>query len=100
MDIKKDMAEFIKKNNVIGVTVGLIIGYAVKDAIGSLVIDVFIPLIIIGLSYLKLKQFNKIFPESNLNITKCVGEFITLIFLTIITYFFIQYVFVKILAWI
>ncbi len=99
-DFKTQFAEFITKNNVVGVTAGVVIGYSAKDTITSLVNDIIIPLIILLLSKFD-KSLTKFLPgkgKSTLDITHFIGQVITFILLSIITFFFILFAFNKLLG--
>ena len=47
METKKQLADFISNNNVIGVTAGVTIALVTKDVILSFVQDIIIPVIVI-----------------------------------------------------
>jgi large-conductance mechanosensitive channel len=100
MDTKKQLADFITNNGVIGVTAGVTIALVSKDAILSLIQDIVIPLVVIFLIKLKIKELTKILPykDNGLNITKFVGCFITWILAIFCTYLFIQYAFIYLLG--
>ena len=100
MDTKKQLADFITNNGVIGVTAGVTIALVSKDAILSLIQDIVIPLVVIFLIKLKIKELTKILPykDNGLNITKFVGCFVTWILAIICTYLFIQYAFIYLLG--
>ena len=99
-DFKKQFSEFITTNNVVGVTAGVVIGYSAKDTITSLVNDIILPLIILLISKFN-KSLTKFLPgkgKSTLNITNFIGQVITFILLSIITFFFILFAFNKLLG--
>jgi large-conductance mechanosensitive channel len=97
---KKELADFITNNGVIGVTAGVVIGLVSKDVILSLVQDIIIPIIVILLIKLKIKSLTTILPnkDNGFNIIKFINAFITWIFALICTYLFVQYAFVKLLG--
>ncbi len=99
-DFKNDFAKFISENNVVGVTAGVIIGYSAKDTITSFVTDIFLPLFIIFLHKLKFKSIMRFLPgkgKNQMDIAKFVGQFISFILLSIITFFFLTFTFNKLL---
>jgi large-conductance mechanosensitive channel len=97
---RKQLADFITNNGVIGVTAGVIIGLVTKDTVLSLIQDVVVPLIVILLLRLKIKSLTQILPnkDNGLNITKFISCLITWILSVICTYLFIQYAFIKLLG--
>uniref|UniRef100_A0A6C0EUX7 Large conductance mechanosensitive channel protein n=1 Tax=viral metagenome TaxID=1070528 RepID=A0A6C0EUX7_9ZZZZ len=99
-EFKAQFAEFITKNNVVGVTAGVVIGYSAKDTITSLVNDIILPLIILLISKFD-KSLTKFLPgkgKSTLDITHFISQVITFILLSIITFFFILFAFNKLLG--
>jgi large-conductance mechanosensitive channel len=100
MDTKKELADFVSNNNIIGVTAGVTIALVSKDVILSLVQDVIIPIIVILLIRMKIKSLTQILPnkDNSLNITKFIGCLITWVLALICTFIFVQYAFVKILG--
>ena len=97
MDVKKDLADFITNNRIIGVTAGVTIGLVSKDVILSLVQDIVIPIIVILLLRLKIKSLTAYLPnkDNGLNITKFISCLITWILAIIYTFIFVQYAFIK-----
>lgn len=97
MDMKKELADFITNNRIIGVTAGVTIGLVSKDVVLSLVQDIVIPLIVILLLRLKIKKLTVYLPnkDNGLNITKFISSLITWILAIICTFIFVQYAFVK-----
>lgn len=100
MDTKKQLADFISNNNIIGVTAGVTIALVSKDVILSLVQDIIIPLIVILLIRMKIKSLTQILPnkDNGLNITKFTGSLITWILALICTFIFVQYAFIKLIG--
>ena len=97
-DFKKEFANFISENNVVGVTAGVIIGISTKDVVLSCVQDIVVPLITILLIKLNGKIFTKyIKGKSSLNISSFISNFITWILILIITFFFLTFTFNKLL---
>ena len=97
MDMKKELADFITNNRIIGVTAGVTIGLVSKDVVLSLVQDIVIPIIVILLLRLKIKKLTVYLPnkDNGLNITKFISCLITWILAIICTFIFVQYAFVK-----
>ena len=97
MDMKKELADFITNNRIIGVTAGVTIGLVSKDVVLSLVQDIVVPLIVILLLRLKIKKLTVYLPnkDNGLNITKFISSLITWILAIICTFIFVQYAFVK-----
>uniref|UniRef100_A0A6C0D0P1 Uncharacterized protein n=1 Tax=viral metagenome TaxID=1070528 RepID=A0A6C0D0P1_9ZZZZ len=100
MDTKKELADFITNNGIIGVTSGVVIGLVSKDVILSLVQDIVIPIIVILLLKLKIKKLTAYMPnkDNGLNITKFISAVITWILAIICTFIFVQYAFVKLIG--
>ena len=85
---------FILDNNVIGFTAGVCMGFAIKDAIQSLIKDIFVPLVILFLTYLNFNFLIKLLPKkgnSGINITSFISQLITMIVMIVITFLFIKY---------
>jgi large-conductance mechanosensitive channel len=97
MDLKKELADFITNNGIIGVTAGVTIGLVSKDVVLSLVQDIVIPIIVILLLRLKIKKLTAYLPnkDNGLNITKFISSLITWILAIICTFIFVQYAFIK-----
>jgi large-conductance mechanosensitive channel len=97
MDLKKELADFITNNRIIGVTAGVTIGLVSKDVVLSLVQDIVIPIIVILLLRLKIKKLTAYLPnkDNGLNITKFISSLITWILAIICTFIFVQYAFIK-----
>ena len=84
--------KFIVENGLIATIAGVGLGIITKDVIQSLVADIIIPVIIILLSFLKLKILLNIIPKkNNLNILNFVNNFVSWLITIIITFFFITY---------
>lgn len=93
MDTFRDqIKKFIIENGLIGIIAGVGLGIITKDVIQSLVADIIIPVIIILLSFLKLKILLNIIPKkNNLNILNFVNNFVSWLITIVITFFFITY---------
>ncbi len=91
---KEQLKVFLVDNNVIGYTAGFCIALVTKDVIQSLIQDVFVPLVIIFLSYLNFNFLIKLLPgkgKSGLHITSFVSQLITFIIMIVVTFLFIKY---------
>ena len=97
MNVKKELADFITNNRIIGVTAGVTIGLVSKDVVLSLVQDIVVPVIVILLLKLKIKKLTAYLPnkDNGLNITKFISALITWILAIICTFIFVQYAFIK-----
>jgi len=97
MDMKKELADFITNNRIIGVTAGVTIGLVSKYVVLSLVQDIVVPIIVILLLRLKIKKLTAYLPnkDNGLNITKFISCLITWILAIICTFIFVQYAFIK-----
>jgi large-conductance mechanosensitive channel len=96
----KALADFITNNGIIGVTAGVTIGLVSKELIMSLVQDIVIPIIIILLLRLKMKQITDFFPnkDNGFSLTKFISAIITWILAIICTFIFVQYAFVQLIG--
>jgi len=93
-DFKEQLKQFIINNGIIGTSAGVCIALVTKDVIQSLVADLVIPIIILVLSFLKLKFLINILPKkdkSQINIVNFINQLITWFLVIIITFLFIQY---------
>ena len=91
-NFRNQIKKFIVENGLIATIAGVGLGIITKDVIQSLVADIIIPVIIILLSFLKLKILLNIIPKkNNLNILNFVNNFVSWLITIIITFFFITY---------
>jgi large-conductance mechanosensitive channel len=86
-------SKFVVENGVVGAAAGVSIAIASNDMITSLVGDILIPLV-----YLLLIRINanatKFLPhKTKLDVIKFIQKFVSLIFVTVISFLFIQYFF-------
>ena len=91
---KDQLKQFIIDNGVIGTCAGVCIALVTKDVILSLVSDIIIPIIILLLSYIKIKFLIKMMPgkgKHEINLINFLNQFITWILVIIITFLFIRY---------
>jgi large-conductance mechanosensitive channel len=90
---------FITDNNIIGSVAGVCIALATKDVVTSLVGDIVIPIIHIFLKSLHVKYIDSLLPGTgSFDLTNFIKQFISWIFILIITFFFITYAFHNILG--
>ena len=88
---REQIKKFIIENGLIATIAGVGLGIITKDVIQSLVADIIIPVIIILISFLKLKILLNIIPKkNNLNVLNFVNNFVSCL-ITIITFFFVTY---------
>lgn len=93
------LKQFITDNNIIGTVAGFCVALATKDVITSFVGDVIIPVIHILLKRLHIKYIDTILPSGDLfNLTNFIKQFVSWIFILIITFFFITYAFETLLG--
>jgi large-conductance mechanosensitive channel len=91
-DFKENLKHFIVDNGVIGTTAGVCIALVTKDLIQTLISDIIMPLIIILLTFVRIKSLIKILPPtSGLNIIHFLNQFITWIIMIVVTFLFITY---------
>ena len=85
------LKQFIVDNNVVGTSAGVCIALATKDVIQSLVGDIIIPIVIICLH---IDLFAKYLPvKGGLNITDFIKQFVTFLFITVISFIFVKFAF-------
>ena len=97
-DFKSQLYTFLIENKVMGYTAGFCIALVTKDLIQSLISDIFIPIILILVSFIKIKAIINILPKSNgLNIIQFINQIVTWIIMVIVTFLFIQ-MFIKSLS--
>ena len=88
------LKQFIVDNNVVGTSAGVCIALATKDVIQSLVGDIIIPIVIILLHSLHIDLFAKYLPvKGGLNITDFIKQFVTFLFITVISFIFVKFAF-------
>ena len=91
-DFKENLKHFIVDNGVIGTTAGVCIALVTKELIQTLISDIIMPLIIILLTFVRIKALIKILPPtSGLNIIHFLNQFITWTLMIIVTFLFITY---------
>ena len=90
---------FISENNLIGTTAGVCVGVVTKDMISSFVGDILIPCVLLLFVKLNLKSLTKILPENaQLNVRNFLQQFISWVFILIITFVFMKYAFEKLVG--
>ena len=93
------LKKFIIDNGIIGTTAGVAIALVTNDLIKSLASDVIVPIFIILFLKLNIKSLTAILPgKSELDITNFLKQFISWIFVVVITFFFIKTAFEGILG--
>jgi large-conductance mechanosensitive channel len=91
-EFKENLKQFIVNNGIIGTTAGVCIALVTKELIQTFISDIFIPLIIILLTFIKIKSIIQILPvTSGLNITHFITQIITWLIMILATFFFITY---------
>ena len=86
-------------NNIIGTAAGVSIALITKDVIQSLVSDIIFPAIIFILINLNSKDLTKILPKTyKFDFKNFIKEFVTWIFIVILTFVFVKVAFEKILG--
>ena len=91
--------KFISENNLIGTTAGVCVGVVTKDMISSFVGDILIPCVILLFVKLNLKSLTKILPvNAQLNVRNFLQQFISWLFILIITFVFMKYAFEKLVG--
>ena len=96
---KDNFSNFIVDNGIAGTAAGVSIAIATKDLITSFVGDILIPGIYLFLIHINAKAANVMLSsKSTLNYTKFAQNFITWIFIVLITFLFIQYFFNNVLG--
>ena len=90
-NFKSQLETFLVDNKVMGYTAGFCIALVTKDLIQSLISDIFIPIILILVSFIKIKAIINILPKSNgLNIIQFINQIVTWFIMLIVTFLFIQ----------
>ena len=95
----QQLNKFIMDNNIIGTAAGVSIALITKDVIQSLVSDIIFPAIIFILINLNSKDLTKILPKTyKFDFKNFIKEFVTWIFIVILTFVFVKVAFEKILG--
>jgi len=88
------LSKFIAANNIVATCAAVVIGVGTKDLIQSLVSDIIIPSIVNLLKALDIRSLQKQLPQdSQLHITHYIMQFVTWIFILIVTFVFIKFMF-------
>ena len=96
---RDNLKKFLVDNNIIGTAAGVSIALVTKDVISSLVGDVIIPGIIFLLLKLNIRSLTEILPgNSEFHFIDFIKEFISWLFVVIITFVFIKIAFEGILG--
>jgi large-conductance mechanosensitive channel len=91
-----DLKQFIVENKIIGTSAGFCIAIAAKEAIQSLVDDVFIPLLVNALQSLNITFLTKYLPvtdKTQFNLTMFVKQVVTFVVVVVISFLFVQFAF-------
>ena len=88
-NLQENLKQFINSENIIGTMAGVTIAIAAGNMIQSFVKEIIFPSIYYFLKYKKLGDFS---PIDTAHISRFGKEFITFIFVVIITFIFIKYV--------
>jgi large-conductance mechanosensitive channel len=95
----KNVNKFIVDNNIVGTAAGVSIALVTKDAIQSLVKDIIIPGIIFLLLKLNIQSITRVLPgNETFQIRNFIKEFISWLFVVIITFVFVRFAFEGILG--
>lgn len=90
---KEKFSKFIVDNGIAGTAAGVSIAISTKDVITSFVGDILIPLIYLLLIHVNMTAAKVLPAHTKFNGTGFIQQFITWIFVIIITFLFIQYFF-------
>ena len=91
---KDQLKKFLIDNNIVGTAAGVSIALVTKDTISSLVGDVLIPGIIFLLLKLNIQSLTEILPgKSEFDFKNFIKEFISWIFVVVITFLFVKIAF-------
>jgi len=95
----EQLKKFIIDNGIIGTAAGVSIALVTKDVIQSLVGDIIIPGICVILLGLNIKYVSSCLPgKTNFDITNFIKQFISWIFVIVITFLFIKIAFNSLLG--
>jgi len=88
------LKKFLVGNNIVGTAAGVSIALVTKDVISSLVGDIIIPGIIFLLLKLNIHSLTELLPgKSEFDFTNFIKEFISWIFVVVITFVFVKVAF-------
>jgi len=100
-DLKQQIAVFITENNIVGTCAGVLIGLVTKEVVLSLVADIIVPCFILLFMQTHTTFMTNILGakyKSALNVTNFLSNLITWVLAIVITYFFIQFAFIKLIG--
>jgi large-conductance mechanosensitive channel len=95
-DITKHLKQFILGNNIIGTSAGVCIALAAKDTIQSMVNNIILPLLLIGIQKLNITYLKDYLPTSgtsNLDISSFIKNMVTFILVIFVSFVFIKFAF-------
>jgi len=95
------LKQFIVENKIIGTSAGVCIALAAKEAIQSLVGDVFIPLLVKALQSLNITFLTTYLPvtdKTQFNLTVFVKHVVTFVVVVVISFIFVQFAFVYLIG--
>lgn len=95
-DVTKHLKKFILGNNIIGTSAGVCIALAAKDSIQSMVNNVILPLVLIGIQRLNITYIKDYLPTGNntvLDITSFIKNMITFVLVVFVSFLFVKLAF-------
>ena len=101
MDFKQQLADFINKNNIVGVCAGVLIGLVTKELVLSLITDIITPLLVIGLLKTNITFIVSLLSGKNksmLNVAAFFSHLFSWVLCLILTFLFVQFAFVQFLG--
>ena len=93
MSFRDNFTKFVVENGVVGAAAGVSIAIASNDMITSLVGDILIPLVYLLLIRINANATRFLPHKTKLDVIKFIQKFVSLIFVTVISFLFIQYFF-------
>jgi len=92
--LRNNMKKFIIDNGIIGTAAGVSIAIATKDVVQSFVNDIIMPSIYLLLITMNIPYFSKtISSKHSVDFTHFINQFVSWIFITIITFLFVKLAF-------
>jgi large-conductance mechanosensitive channel len=86
--------QFIVSNNIVGVSSGVVIAYAVNDFVKSLVGNLVVPGLNMALLSLKIKMLSDILPgKERVDLVEFLKSIISFVIIVGVAYFFIKFAF-------
>ena len=90
------LKRFILDNSIVGSVAGIALGYATRDLTLSMISDIFVPFVQMGLKKLHVPWIDSLLPSSGfsgLNVTHFIQLLLNWILILIISFFFVKYTF-------